>query len=61
MKTDTILTLKDVSKITKYSINYLYKVYHTWRDKGVRIIKIAPNAAPRFYLSDILKMLEQQK
>lgn len=56
-----ILTLSEVADLTKYKKGYLYKVYNSWRDYGVRILKPAPNARPRFYKADILKMMEVQK
>lgn len=58
---DEILTLDDVAKLTRYKKSYLYQIYNSFRDYGVRILKPAPNARPRFYKSDILKMLEAQK
>ena len=58
---DELLTLKEVADLTKYKLSYLYKVYHFWRDRGVRIITATPNASPRFYKTDILKMMEARK
>jgi len=59
--TDEILTLDDVAKLTKYKKSYLYQIYNSFRDYGVQILKPAPNARPRFYKSEILKMMEVQK
>ena len=58
---DEIITLEEVAKLTKFDKGYLKRRYNTWRSYGVRILKIAPNAKPRFYRSDILRMLEVQK
>ena len=59
--TPQIVTLKEVAGILRISPHYAYKIWGQWRDKGVRVLKIAPNAQPRFYLSDIQKMLETTK
>jgi hypothetical protein len=59
--TPKILTLKEVAEVLHIKLNYAYKVWKNWRDQGVRVLKTAPNAQPRFYLSDILKMLESSK
>jgi hypothetical protein len=59
--TPQIVTLKEVAEIIRIKVSYAYKIWPTWRDKGVRVLKTAPNATPRFYLSDILKMMEQTK
>ena len=56
-----ILTLEEVADLTKYSLGYLRRTYTSWMDRGVRILKAAPNAKPRFYREDIIKMLEEQK
>ena len=56
-----ILTLTEAAKVLKISRGYAYQIYPKWREYGVRILKIAPNATPRFYLADLLKMLEKQK
>lgn len=58
---DEIITLDEVAKLTKYKKSYLYQIYNSFRDYGVRILKPAPNARPRFYRSDILKMMESPK
>lgn len=56
-----ILTLTEAADLLKISRGYAYQTYPRWREYGVRILKMAPNGVPRFYLSDILKMLEKQK
>lgn len=56
-----IITLTEAAKILRISRGYAYQVWHKWPDQGVRVLKMAPNATPRFYLSDILKMLEKPK
>jgi len=56
-----IVTLKEVAEILKISKHSVYKVWGTWRDHGVRVLKLKTNASPRFYLSDILKMMERSK
>lgn len=58
---DEIITLKEVAELTRYKIGYLYQVYHLWPARGVRIIKAAPNARPRFYRSEIIRMMESPK
>ena len=56
-----IITLKEAAEILRISPSYVYKIWHTWRDRGVRVLKDRPNASPRFYLQDILKMMEKPK
>lgn len=56
-----IITLEEAARILKISKGYAYQIWHEWRDKGVRVLKLRANAAPRFYLQDILKMMEQPK
>ena len=58
---DEIITLEEVAKLTKFNKDYLGQVYSTWQEYGVRILRISPNAKPRFYKSEILKMLEAKK
>ena len=58
---DEIITLEEVAKLTKFNKNYLRQVYNSWKDYGVCILKLHPNAQPRFYKSEILKMLESKK
>lgn len=58
---DEVMSIADVAKFLGMSPNYLYKKWTSWRKYGVRVLKIGPNAAPRFYKSDIIKMLEKQK
>jgi len=55
---DDILTLCEASKLLRISMGYAYQSYHLWKDYGVRILKPRPNAHPRFYRKDILKMME---
>jgi len=56
-----IVTLEEAAQILKIKKNYAYKIWHQWPDYGVRVLKLRPNATPRFYLSDILKMMEIKK
>lgn len=56
-----IVTLKEAAEILKLKMPTVYKNWPKWRDQGVRVLKAYPNASPRFYLSDILKMMEQPK
>ncbi len=58
---DEIITLEEVAKLTKFNKGYLKQIYNSWRDYGVRILKMAPNAKPRFYKKDIIRMLEAKK
>ena len=59
--TPQIVTLKEAAGIIKISHSCAYKTWKKWRDRGVRVLKTAPNATPRFYLTDILKMMEMTK
>lgn len=56
-----IITLKEACVLIGVSPAYGYHIWHTWKDKGVRVLKHSPNARPRFYTKDIIKMLEQPK
>ena len=56
-----IVTLKEACQILKIKLSYGYKVWPAWRDYGIRVLKIAPNATPRFYVEDLFKMLEKPK
>ena len=56
-----IVTLEEVAQVLKISKHTAYKHWHEWRDAGVRVLKIKANATPRFYLADILKMMEVPK
>lgn len=58
---DPILDLEKAAKILGISRSYAYKHWHEWRLYKVRVLKMRPNAQPRFYKSDLLKMLEEQK
>jgi len=61
IKVPEIVTLKEACQILKISLNWGYKTYHSWRGYGVRILKTKPNSQPRFYVEDLLKMLEKPK
>lgn len=56
-----IINLKEACELIGISIGYGYQVYCTWPNYGVRILKMRPNARPRFYTADILKMMESKK
>lgn len=56
-----IVNIDDISRILKVSKSKIYHDWPGWRDRGVRILKLKPNDRPRFYLSDILKMMESAK
>lgn len=60
-KAPEIITLEEAAQILKISKNYAYKIWHEWRDHGVRVLKWRANSSPRFYLEDILRMLEKPK
>lgn len=60
-KVPEIVTLKEACQILGISLNYGYKIYHSWRGYGVRILKLRPDSQPRFYVEDLLKMLESPK
>lgn len=56
-----IVTLIEAAQVLKISRHTAYKYWPKWRDAGVRILKFKANGAPRFYLQDILKMMERPK
>ncbi|MFA5089803.1 MAG: hypothetical protein WC510_02060 [Candidatus Omnitrophota bacterium] len=56
-----IITLKQACELIGISYDYGSRIYHTWPDYGVRILKHSPNARPRFYEEDIYKMMEKRK
>lgn len=56
-----LVTIQDIAKLIKKHPSYVYKHLPKWRDRGVRVLQTDPNTTPRFYLSDILKMMEQPK
>lgn len=56
-----IITLAQACDILKISRGYGYQIWTNWRDYGVRVLKAHPNARPRFYVQDILKMMEKAK
>lgn len=56
-----IINIKEACEILRISVSHGYKVWPFWRDYGVRVLKHAPNARPRFYAEDIYRMLEKQK
>jgi hypothetical protein len=60
-KMPEIITLKEACAILKISLGYGYQIWPSWRDYGVRILKMRPNARPRFYVEDIIRMLEKRK
>lgn len=60
-KIPEIVTLKEAAKILKISPNYVYKIWPSWRDQGVRVLTIGANSCPRFYVQDLLKMMEKPK
>lgn len=57
-KEERIITLSEACRILGYSLGYGYQIYHTWKDYGVRFLKYRPNSRTKFFLSDILKMME---
>ncbi|MBI4708211.1 MAG: hypothetical protein HY761_09875 [Candidatus Omnitrophica bacterium] len=59
--TPEIVTLHEAAEILRISKHTAYRRWHEWRDYGVRVLKMRANATPRFYLSDLLKMMEVQK
>jgi len=56
-----IVTLKEIMKIFKFGKTKVYEEWPSWRDKGVRVLQSKANDDPRFYLKDILKMMESPK
>lgn len=57
-----IVTLQEIADLTKYNIKYLSNNYMKLLvDKGVKVLRIGPNAKPRFYRADILRLLERAK
>ncbi len=55
----TILTLEEVAIMLKMKKSYVYRIWKSW--KGVRVLQHKCNATPRFYLTDILRMMEKPK
>lgn len=58
---DEILTMDEVAKLIKFPKSYVSKHYNSWRDYGLRVLITHPNARPRFWRSDIIKVLEAWK
>lgn len=56
-----IIPLKVACEMLGISLGYGYQIYYSWLNYGVRILKAAPNAHPRFYEEDIYRMLEAKK
>jgi hypothetical protein len=56
-----VITLAEACEILGKSLDWGYHNYHLWPKYGVRILKPAPNAQPRFYEEDIYKMMEMPK
>jgi hypothetical protein len=56
-----IMDLNEACQLIGISTGYGYRVYHLWPGYGVRILKHHPNARPRFYRKDILRMMEVKK
>jgi predicted site-specific integrase-resolvase len=56
-----IITLAEACEILGISYSYGCHTYHLWPDQGVRILKHAANARPKFYDEDIYKMMETKK
>jgi len=56
-----IVTLKEACEILRIKPSYGYQVWNSWRDQGVRVLKMKANSTPRFYLDDLLKMMEEPK
>lgn len=54
-----IVTLKEAAQILKISKHTAYRQWHRWRDQGIKILKLGPNGQPRFYLSEVLRVVEQ--
>ncbi len=61
MSTHKIITLREACEIVGISYDYGRQIYHLWLGQGVRILKHAPNAHPRFYEEDIYRMMEKHK
>jgi hypothetical protein len=56
-----IVTLREACEILRIKPSYGYKIWHSWRDQGVRVLKMKANSTPKFYLADLLKMMEKPK
>jgi len=56
-----ILTLAQACRLIGISRWHGYRIYFKWPDYGVRVLKHSPNAQPRFYRRDILRMMEVKK
>ena len=56
-----IINLTQACQLIGISRWHGYRIYHLWPDYNVKILKHAPNARPRFYRKDILRMMEIKK
>lgn len=53
---DELLTVEEVSTLIKKKPGFVYKNWHKWESNGLRVLRAGSH--PRFYRSDILKMME---
>ena len=58
VKDDELLTMKDVADFLKISIHTVYKKWPTF---GIKPVVAYPGAKPRFWRSELLKMIESHK
>jgi len=57
-----ILTLEEVAELTRYDLKYLSNNYmRLFSNRGIRVLRMAPNARPRFYKNEVLKLMETPK
>lgn len=55
---DQLLTLKEVAVFLRIKPGYMYQI---WTKLGIRPIVPYPDARPRFWKSDVIRMLDAQK
>lgn len=55
---DELISIREVAEMMKVSRSLVYSLWTTWEKKGLRVMKASPNGHPRFYKSEIVKMLE---
>jgi len=63
---EQIVDLEQVAKRLGYTKNHLSRLWPKWRsvkdEKGnriLRVLKARPSAPPRFYMEDVLKVIER--
>lgn len=55
---DQLLTLKEAAEFLRIKPGYMYQI---WAKLGIKPVVPYPNARPRFWKSDVIRMLEARK